>query len=923
VRSPPKKLSSRSKGQGLAKATVSPVPTTTTRTSAIAKNRWAMLPTSYDDLARKGLRMPRTSDWLPATDGALPGFAPRHAKDHLSDVQSHDSHESPRATLTTSTNSTTPRLVTSLSLEQIAASPRTSRVHKPSPTEVAVMFQRLVQLERIAQTGGGTGDLEDPDHTQNRSEDHFPASWRSGGARGSLANGGDVTPASLEVFRGSASVSSPKARANGGVVLSPSPSPPRQRPFAQTPSPGPIPYPVTATTTPLSSTAGGRGSPSPSPGVHAGSPPPSSPVSRDVVGTATPSSHRHLHESFGRGNPSDSSFSFADAKENGNVKANSTRTLTPHAANTNHARVPGGAALQPHTIRRRRADSFTPAPRSLQTFFGFIMDGNLESAIHMLEEGRVSPEAQDSENGMTAMHCAAAAGRLEMAEYLVRVHGAVADKPAHDGARPIHMAAISGHADMIRFLAKVGVDVESHGPGGSAPLFFANGNADVVHALRQYGARLISRDAHQRIPLHVAAYTGRVPILRAILEHSHNEQVLLRDGPPGRTVLHFAILHATECAEEEAAISKHNGIPRSSKKKYEGEDDKRIAGGGGGGGGGVHGAPRDGDAYIACIEEILADPRAVYTATIPDTYGATPMHYAARCKSAQVFTILHQAGIPYDAPDLKGRTPLMYALTSHCYATAKALLEAHIQDERLDIIRRMNLDDVDKGGMCALALAVSIPETPMYVVQALLEAGADPNGVPIQNGRMVAETPLLIVASHLRLETAQLLLRYGAIARCRNMNQQTVLHVAAGAASLDHDADETRSFIRGMVQAGVPVEATDAEGRTMLHVACLQGNLMSVRVAVEECGANMAAQDLAGRTPLHLAVRTLWVRVVRQLMLYASAPVNVPDRDGFTPLQLADRVMRHGSNDRERLNRIAMMLQVLRGKRGGRKRGHQ
>ena len=79
----------------------------------------------------------------------------------------------------------------------------------------------------------------------------------------------------------------------------------------------------------------------------------------------------------------------------------------------------------------------------------------------------------------------------------------------------------------------------------------------------------------------------------------------------------------------------------------------------------------------------------------------------------------------------------------------------------------------------------------------------------------------------------------------------------------------------------------------------------------------MAAQDLAGRTPLHLAVRTLRVRVVRQLMLYASAPVNVPDRVGFTPLQLADRVMRHGSNDRERLNRIAMMLQVLRGKRGG------
>jgi ankyrin repeat protein len=93
------------------------------------------------------------------------------------------------------------------------------------------------------------------------------------------------------------------------------------------------------------------------------------------------------------------------------------------------------------------------------------------------------------------------------------------------------------------------------------------------------------------------------------------------------------------------------------------------------------------------------------------------------------------------------------------------------------------------------------------------------------------------------------------------------------------------------IQAGVPPNVRDREGRTALHVAVEEVHLFAVMMLLAK-GADPRARDRSGRTPLHLAAdgdrRREGERFqIVKVLLAKGADRNAVDDEGNRPVDLA------------------------------------
>lgn len=96
---------------------------------------------------------------------------------------------------------------------------------------------------------------------------------------------------------------------------------------------------------------------------------------------------------------------------------------------------------------------------------------------------------------------------------------------------------------------------------------------------------------------------------------------------------------------------------------------------------------------------------------------------------------------------------------------------------------------------------------------------------------------------------------------------------------------DDRRALEGALRAGQSTEVRDAEGRTPLFQALVEGRTSLVR-ALLEFGAAPDARDHRGETPLHVAARHHRVHEARWL-IERGAPVDAADASGNTPLHRA------------------------------------
>jgi ankyrin repeat protein len=119
----------------------------------------------------------------------------------------------------------------------------------------------------------------------------------------------------------------------------------------------------------------------------------------------------------------------------------------------------------------------------------------------------------------TALHLAAAQGRVELArQVLAAARAAVSAKDA-DGWLPIHGAAAAGHADIVAALLAAGSDVEDPAADGDSPLHKAalGGHLEVVRLLKGR-AQLDQRNASGSTALYNAASQGHLAVMRELAE---------------------------------------------------------------------------------------------------------------------------------------------------------------------------------------------------------------------------------------------------------------------------------------------------------------------------------------------------------------------------------------------------------------------
>ena len=148
--------------------------------------------------------------------------------------------------------------------------------------------------------------------------------------------------------------------------------------------------------------------------------------------------------------------------------------------------------------------------------------GDVEAVRSLLEDGADPNAAQG--DGLTALHLAAQAGKLDIAKLLIGAGAEVSATTRIGGYMPIHLASGAAHASVVGTLIEAGAD-----PGavttasGATPLHLAakafNGES-TVRRLLEHGARVnpVETSAGQT-PLMFAASYGRTAAIRELLSH--------------------------------------------------------------------------------------------------------------------------------------------------------------------------------------------------------------------------------------------------------------------------------------------------------------------------------------------------------------------------------------------------------------------
>ncbi len=216
------------------------------------------------------------------------------------------------------------------------------------------------------------------------------------------------------------------------------------------------------------------------------------------------------------------------------------------------------------------------------------------------------------------------------------------------------------------------------------------------------------------------------------------------------------------------------------------------------------------------------------------------------------------------------------------------------------------------------------------IARILLDAGADVNLKNESRG----VTPLHEAVSFNNTEAIKFFLNAGADVHAEDATKRTPLHCAALSGNVEHVKmllDKGASPLAVDENSNAPwmlamhkkydrvarqlcsfhdVNATNAQGRTPLHIACAAGCSQSVEVLLEE-GANFNAVDVSGNTPLMNAAAGK-VAVVEMLLSIPHINVSHQNQDGLAAIHFAiDRLASSGNFAGDKVARLSTRIANL------------
>jgi len=162
----------------------------------------------------------------------------------------------------------------------------------------------------------------------------------------------------------------------------------------------------------------------------------------------------------------------------------------------------------------------TGANAAVKPVVDAAQSGNTELVRKLMQSGADANEVQG--DGMTALHWAAERGDAKLGELLIYAGANLEAGTRIGGYTPLHIASRNGHAAIVKALLGANANANATTTNsGALPLHLAAaaGNADAVRALLDSGADVNAVEgAWKQTPLIFAAAANRVEVIRLLLE---------------------------------------------------------------------------------------------------------------------------------------------------------------------------------------------------------------------------------------------------------------------------------------------------------------------------------------------------------------------------------------------------------------------
>lgn len=173
------------------------------------------------------------------------------------------------------------------------------------------------------------------------------------------------------------------------------------------------------------------------------------------------------------------------------------------------------------------------------TLFFTAREGREDDLRWALHDRKISPDLRDPDTKQTALHLAAAKGRVGCVKLLLDA-GAKRNVQEKDGLTPLHLAVYHGYVKCVSLLIDHGADVNCTSRFGSTPLHQAAyfGHCDCAAVLLAGGALVNVEEAWGQTPLFLAAQRAHSDVVRLLLEYG--ACVNQRDKAHYKTALHVA-----------------------------------------------------------------------------------------------------------------------------------------------------------------------------------------------------------------------------------------------------------------------------------------------------------------------------------------------------------------------------------------------
>ena len=546
------------------------------------------------------------------------------------------------------------------------------------------------------------------------------------------------------------------------------------------------------------------------------------------------------------------------------------------------------------------------------------MRGDLDEVRALLRSGADVNAPQS--DGVTAMHWAAENGDAALARVLIYAGANLGPLTRNDAYTPLHMAARGGHAGVIELLVGAGADAAAATSStGVTPMHLAAkaGSGEALRALAGAGADVNARDHRWgQTPLIFAAGFNRIVAVHTLVE-------LGADVSLAENVLHMPTRHAVDMAAKAArnevlesfrAQSENPDLWAPTPQQVQAASEAAWR---------VQALPPEEIIGKATEQQMTENQLALletnalsYHEMVGNQGGLTALLHASRDGHREVVRALLDAGADVNQVSAGERTsPLLIAAINGHFDLMMELLERGADPRLADLagstplFAALNTQYAPKTRYPQQQAFKQQETTHLAVMEALLEAGADPN---VQLDRhlwyleynfaqlsvnMWGATPFWRAAHGTDEKAMRLLLQYGADPTTPTRRPPARRRGGYGGGGGGDRVDPSGlppvptggpGVFPIHAASGVGYSGGDGAGRAgVSHIHVPNGWMPSVRLLVEELGADVNARDHNGYTPLHFAA----ARGDNELVLYLvekGADVMAVSRRGQTVVDMAN-----------------------------------